>query len=187
MASLISPTELKTHVQTTLSDAALQQIIDGEEADIIERFGPHVTQVEELEDELPGDEIFTTRKVSSVTEIVETVLTYDQFMAGFTQSETTLSSDDYEIIPGGAGVRRLDTGTNPLSHWGQRIKITYTPADASAKRVLALINLCKINLAFNGLLSESVGDGEYSYTQGDYESQRDSIFNSLRNSVRRYA
>jgi hypothetical protein len=183
--SLITTTQLRAHLSTTLSDAALQEIIDAEEAAIVERYGAHTAnQVEEFEDECPGALLFPKRKVSSVVSIVEKWA--NMFIGGY--SGTTLDASDYEIVPGGKEIRRLPSGTNPLSSWGQRVTLTYVPVADTARRVMALVALCTLSANYRaGLKSESVGGGEYSYTAGDLQGEREQILARLGSSQRRIA
>lgn len=179
--SLITPTGLRGHITTSLTDQALQEIIDAEEAAIVERWGAAAASVvEEFEDECPGSLIFPARPVSSISSIVEKWV--DGFIGG--TSATTLDATDYEIVPGGKEIRRLSSGTHPLSSWGQRVVVTYTPVAETAKRVLALVNLCKLAISFNGLDSESVGGGEYRMDQGDYDAKREKILAGIGSSRR---
>jgi hypothetical protein len=182
---MITPTELREHISTSLTDSALQQIIDAEEEDIISRYGSHTSQVEEIEDDVPGSLIFPKRPVSSITSIVE--IWPDSFIGGSTA--TTLAADDYEIVPGGREIRRLSTGTHPLAYWGNRVTITYVPVVDTAKRIRALIDLCKLTIsATPGLKSESVGGGEYSYTAAtDIGVEREKIYARLDSGRRSYA
>jgi len=182
--SLITPTGLRAHVATSLTDQALQEIIDAEEAAIVERWGDAAAaQVEEFEEEFPGALIFPKRKVASITSIVEKWA--NTFVGGTTS--TTLDATDYELVPGNKEIRRLDTGTHPLSAWGQRVTLTYVPVAETSKRVLGLINLCKLDLAFNGFDSESVGGGEYRMDAGDYDAKREKILAGLGSGQRGFA
>ncbi|MFA5130498.1 MAG: InlB B-repeat-containing protein [Patescibacteria group bacterium] len=181
--SLITPTQLREHMSTDLSDEALQAIIDAEEASLNDYFGSLGTQVEEFDDAVPGDLIFTSRTISTISSIVEKY--QDTFIGGY--NSVPLDTTDYEIVPGNKAIRRLGTGTHPVSRWGRRVVVTYTPSTETAKRVLALINLCKLNAVYNGLKSESVGGGEYSMTQGDYDNQRAQILAGLASTHRSYA
>jgi hypothetical protein len=184
-AALITPTKLREHISTALSDSALIDIISAEEQDIIARYGSHTSQVEEIEDETPGSLIFPRRPVSSITNIVE--VWPDTFGGGSTA--TTLAANDYEIVPGGREIHRLSTGTHPLAYWGNRVTITYVPVVDTAKRIRALIDLCKLTIsATPGLKSESVGGGEYSYTAAtDIGVEREKIYARLDSGRRGYA
>jgi len=184
---LLTANQVKENVSTTLNDAALQRIIDGEEQEIISRFGEHASHVETFEQEIPGSLLFPKRPILTVTSIVETITYLNNFIGGSGETTTTLDATDFSVEPGGKELRRLATGTNPRSEWGQRVVVTSVPVSESAKRILALINLCKLNLAFNGLTSESVGGGEYRMDMGDYNQKREQIYSNLASAQRSYA
>lgn len=185
-SSLITPTQLREHVNSALSDAALQAIIDAEEQEIVGRYGAHASQVETFWAETPGPYLFPLRPVLSITSIVET-LVWMPDMVGFSETTWTLDATDYEISPGGKELRRLLTGTHGRFRWGQRVVVTYVPVAETAKRVLALINLCKLNLNFTGLDQEHVGGREYSAIQGDYNAKREAILQGLTSNQRAFA
>jgi len=185
--SLITPTGLRGHISSSLTDDSLQEIIDAEEQEIVSRCGAHTSHVETFEQEIPGTLLFPKRPILTVTSVVETVVYPLSFTGGSGEETTTLASDDYSLSSNGKELRRLATGTNARIDWGQRVVVTSVPISESAKRVLALINLCKLNLAFNGLESESVGGGEYKMTMGDYNLKREQIFAGLATAQRSYA
>jgi hypothetical protein len=182
--SLITPATLREHASTSLSDSALQDIIDAEEAAIIERCGANAAEVEEYEEERPGSLIYPKRPVATVTSIVE--MHADWFLGGLTP--VTLDTTDYEIVPGGKQIRRLATGPNPLTCWGNRVTITYVPTSDTSRRVKVLIDLCALAISTKpGLKSESVGQGEYSYTKADIDDEREKILSRLCSGQRMFA
>ena len=164
--SLITIAELKTHVETDLSDAALQRVIDGQERAIFGKYGDHDSASEVFEETF-SKVIFPGRKVSAITSITERV----------GDTDTVLSSDDYEVITGGGRIDRLGTGTNPATYWGDRVTVVYTPVDTSALRIQVLIDLCILTLAFNGLKRESTGD--YSSEAKEYNKERRELLSTL--------
>ena len=181
--SLITPTQLREHVSSALSDGALQTVIDAEEDALNDAAGSLGVQTEEFDDATPVEYIFPACTIATITSIVEKWP--DTFLGGY--QSTTLDTTDYEIVPGNKSIRRLGSGAHSATRWGRRVVLTYTPSAETAKRVLALINLCKLNLAYTGLKSESVGGGEYSMTQGEYDSQRAQIIAGLTSTHRSYA
>lgn len=186
--SLVTPTTVREHIATALSDLSIQQIIDAEEQEIIARFGGHAAQTEQFEAEIPGTLLFPKRAMLSVTSVVETILWPDTFIGGYGESTATLDATDYAIEPGGKSLRRLSDGTHPRDDWGQRVVVTYAPVSENAKRVMALINLCKLAINTSaGIKSESVGDGEYSYTLADVASEREKIYATLGSNQRNFA
>ena len=44
--SIVTPAQIKEHVQTDLVDAAIQRLLDDADAEIIRRLGPAATQVD---------------------------------------------------------------------------------------------------------------------------------------------
>jgi hypothetical protein len=185
---LLSVTELREHVTTSLVDSALARIIDAEEAEIVSRFGAHASQVETFEAELLGDCLFPKRPVLSVTSIIETITWPNSFIGGVGSQTTTMDASDYEIMSGGKQIRRLASGTHWRETWGQRVVVTYVPIAETAKRVKVLIDLCALAVASKpGMKSESQGGGEYSYTAADLEAEREKILARLGTAQRNFA
>jgi len=166
-ATLLTPAQLREHVETDLSDGALQRILDSEEAEIVGRYGAHATASEML----AGDHkplLILARDAASITAITETVADVD----------TALAADDYRLWPGGR-LERLSDGTHPASTWGDRVAVTYVPADQVAQRSLVLVNLCKLALEYRGLKSEAIGSGDYQMTAQEYNAERNRLLGSL--------
>lgn len=166
-ASLITPAILREHVETDLSDDALQRIIDAEEAEIIRRFGENATQVEEFAvGGLPL--LFLSRPVASITSVVERV----------SDDDTTLTTNDYHH-DGRNVLRRIYTDAdNPANTWGGRVTVTYVPRDMNAQRIKVLIDVCRLNLQYTGLEREAAGD--YAATNLDFTMEREKLFAQLR-------
>ncbi len=149
MPSLVSPADVKALINTSLSDANLQVVIDGVEAQIIEKIGEpqsdgYTTQiVKTMRGEGCGD-LFMPTEIYAVVSIVE--------------DETTLDVDQYQTWAGGV-IERL-----PLdATWGKRVVVTYKPADDRLKRKQVIIDLVRLVIERTALKQESVA-GEYSYT-----------------------
>jgi hypothetical protein len=174
--SLITPAQLIEHIETDRSDDALQQIIDAEELDIVQKFGPHATQ----DDDLTGghQDLGLSRPASTITTVVETIGT----------TETALSANDYELRNGGRILYRLSTGTHARTAWGNRVEVAYVPRTENARRIMVLIDLCRLALKYTGLLSETTGD--YQYSAGalrSYQENRNDVLNRLINTVRPFS
>ena len=167
-ATLLTVGELREHLETDLSDEALQRILNAEEAEIVRRHGPTATQAETLD----GGEtlLFLSRTASSITSVVET--------ESDNLTQTTLASDDYRLLPAGK-VERLVTGTNPASYWAHLVTVTYVPEDQAAQRRLVLVQLAMLAAKYNAMKSESVGGGDYSGTSLDYTLERERLLRSL--------
>lgn len=163
--SLLTQSEFEEHFETDLSDIAIDRLIDDAEREIIVRFGAHLTQT----DYRDGLErlLFLSRPASSITTVVETIA----------ETDTTLSSDDYQLEVGGHQLRRLASGTNGRTYWGDRVKVTYVPEDDTARRKRVQLDLVKLALQYEG--SKSTKIGNLAMDIGDYQKQRDSILSAL--------
>lgn len=165
-ATLLTVDELREHLETDLADAALQRILDAEEAEIIQRYGPHATATETLSGN--GTLLILARTPLTITSITETYET----------TTTTLAADDYRLWPGGR-IERSVYGTNPASYWSPVATVTYVPVDMTAQRRGCLIRLATLAVAYRGVKAESVGSGDYSMTAQDYTTEREKLLRSL--------
>ena len=168
--ALVTIAELKEHIETDLSDTALQRIIDANDAMIIARFGALVAETETRYFgmvEVSSAMFWLARMASAVTSAIETIGTTD----------TTLSADDYSLDSNGMILRRLATGTNGAEFWGEKVIVQYVPQDKTAQRTLALVNLCRIDIITNGLKLEATGD--YKAVSADYSAEREKIIAEL--------
>jgi hypothetical protein len=154
MTSLLSPAELQEFASSDLNDAALQIIIDGCEAEMIQRFGPHATATQTFFS--PCAYIVLSRTATGIDTI--------------TADGTELTTDDFTVISG--RIVRLESGS-----WSGPLVVTYLPEDETAKRKLALMKLCKLEIAYSGYQSQSIGD--VSEQPLDLNAERERIFASL--------
>jgi hypothetical protein len=165
-ATLMTVSQIREHLETDLTDEALQRILNAEEAEIVQRYGAHATATEML----PGDGEWlvlerTLSTITSVTEIADSV-------------STVLATNDYRIWPKGK-LERLVTGTNPRTYWAPVVTVVYVPEDATAQRRGVLIRLVTLAAKYAGLKSESVGSGDYSMSSMDYTAEREALLRSL--------
>lgn len=167
-ATLLTVGELREHLETDLSDEALQRILNAEEAEIVRRHGPTATQSETLQ----GNEtyLFLSRTASSITSVIET--------ESDNLTQTTLASNDYRLLPAGK-IERLVTGTNPRSFWSHLVTVNYVPENQADQRRLVLMQLAMLTAKYNAMKSESVGGGDYSGTSLDYTVERERLLRSL--------
>jgi hypothetical protein len=161
--SLLTTTEILQHLETDLGTTALQRIIDGEESEIVRRYGAHDSQV----DDLPGltSLIFLARKPGSITTVVERI----------GSTETTLAGADYQLRFGDMALERI-SDTTPIL-WGDRVRVTYVPESQAAVRKRVLLDLVQLAFANKGVASYRAGD--YSETSKDYQKERESILSTL--------
>ena len=149
--SLVTVAEARALVNTGLLDADLQVVIDRIEADITSKVGAPQTDVyatevvKTLRGE--GENLFLPTEIYSVVSIVEDTV--------------TLTADQYQTWGGGV-IERLPMGTG----WGDRVVVTYKPADDRSVREGVIIDLLRLTLNRTGMKSESIA-GEYSYTAFD--------------------
>lgn len=169
--SVLTIAELKQHVETDLADTALQRVIDAVEADV-EAFAGSATAVIDVRDYARGDGfVFLSQPAGSITSVTE-------FYGGVL---TALDASDYTIWNDGLMLERNTTGAHPASYWQGRVTVTFTPTDQSTRRKMATIDLCKLELQYNGTISESAGG--YNLTVGDFESNRRRILSRLRSGI----
>ena len=164
MSRYLSEAEVRNHVETGLVSAALQNIMNEAEQDLDQRHGEYDSQVDDLEGGL--EDIWTTRPISAITSVIETVGTTD----------TTLATDDY-VQRHGTQLERLDTGTNARQRWGDRVKVTYTPVDTKNRRIMVFIRLIKLSIEYSGL--DSSKDGDFSSKTLTYDQEREKILSAL--------
>jgi hypothetical protein len=166
----ITLAEVRLHVETDLTDTALQMLIDDADAEIDEVIGLLTSETDEFNDERTS-KLFLTRKATSITSVVEENW----------GTAVTLSANDHKLRLDGRMIERLNTGTNPASVWGDVVTIVYTPQDDTKRRKVVIIDLVKLALVYNGQKSESVGD--YSATMKEYDDERQRLINRLRSSI----
>lgn len=173
--SLITPTQLRAHVDTDLTDTALQRILDDADAEIVRRFGEHTTANVEVHRPGGGElRLFTDRKVASITTIVETLRT----VVG--EQTVTLSADDY-TLESDRCIRRESNGTNSRDWWAEIVTVTYLPVSDDARRTRVTIDLCRLALTYQAAQSMSVGDVSISHVA--YDNERERILRTLEYSV----
>jgi len=164
--------QARQHIETDLNDDALQLLIDAAEDYIVEKAGELATQIDEYRGEILATILLLTRKATEITTVIEEIKSGDSY------ESTTLETDDYQLRHDGRMIERLRDGSNPRGTWGDVVTITYEPVDDTNKRKVATINLVKLDIEYNALKSERVGD--YSSQSQDYETERARIVNGLK-------
>lgn len=164
--------EFRTHVSTSLIDAAVQLYIDAVEQQLRSRLGPvgNVTETRFLRGErviLLGRE---PAPIVSVAELADDGVTL-----------RTLASTDYIVV--GKTLRRLDTGPNPPDLWASRTTIIYTPFDDLNARKVATIKLVALDVQekdAGAVTSRTVGQHAVTYADpADRVSARKAIWDEL--------
>jgi len=170
--ALLTATEMRTHVETDLVDAALQRLLDDAEKAIDAKVGPVSATVAEFAATELAIELWVAQAIATITSVVEE----DKTGGGYTS--TTLASDDYKVRNNGRSIERLGDGTNPGTYWSDRVTITYTAATDTARREVAQIDLVKLELAFSGYDTERAGD--WTGVVKDHEKNRRGVLRRLR-------
>jgi hypothetical protein len=168
--TLLTVDQLREHLQSTLSDAALQAYLDSAEAEIL-RYVGESGDVTELIDG-GYQRLSLSRAAGTITTLTETWGT----------TVYTLDSTDYRIRAQGYVLERLSLGaTHPSFRWRGLVSVRYTPVDADAIRTLVQLDLIKLQLDFNaGLVSEKIGDWSQTFQQGATQERfRDEIQSRL--------
>jgi len=181
--STLSLGEARAHIETDLNDDALQLLIDDAEAEITEQVGALASQVDIFTNEessmqffyareTDGLYVFLARKASSISSIVEKV----RWGAGYLTQ--TLAADDYLLRENNRVIERLASGTNPRTMWGNVVTVTYVPQDDTIRRKAVTIDIVKLEIAYNGVQSERVGN--YSSSSKDHMLERNQLIQRLR-------
>lgn len=145
--SLVTPADVKALVNTSLSDAMLQTVINRVEAQITERIGAPQTDAYEttvtktLRGE--GTNLFMPTEIYSVVSVSEDGVALDAL--------------EYQVWGGGV-IERLPIYAN----WDGRVTVVYKPLDDRLKRAQAIIDLVRLVIERTAMKHEDVG-GEYSY------------------------
>jgi len=173
--TILTPNELREHVETDLSDAALFRILSAAEQRIVDVAGEHPAgTLSEYIDRIgalspPTRRIYLARKIATVVEIRERDFLDDD--------ETTLASDDWRKT-GSREIVRLREGTNSRLYWAPFVAVDYTAVDDMALRRQAQIDLAKIALANEGYQRGTSGD--FSFTGPDLKAASDAALAPLR-------
>jgi hypothetical protein len=158
--SLVTPAQVKALVQTSLSDADLQVIIDREEGWLAGRIGAlSGSRTETFYPRRGVEHLHLRRPTNSVT----------------VTDGDLVDPDDYRLLYGGTVVERV-TGS-----WGDTVTVTYTPND-SAAIATAIIDLIRLRTTDTGFVSERIGQYSYQTAQlpGARERTRRAILEGLR-------
>lgn len=172
MANLLTVDELREHIETGLNADALGRLNDDADLAVIRSVGPlavdsQVFAIAPCDYPDGRDKVVTlTRELGTVTEITEQI---------FDNTPDVLAADDYVVD--GSQLTRLDTGTNPRSYWGHRVTVTIAPLDTTATRKIAIVDLVKLEVQFQGLADETAGD--YRMTAPEYLEAKKQVLAKL--------
>jgi hypothetical protein len=160
--------QVRERVETSLSDAALQVILDSCEAEVSRYAGSASSDSETML--ASGVRMLPlTRRHASITSIVERRL--------LSSDPVTLDASDWREV-GGYRLLRLSSGTNPAASWGAEVVVTYVPEVDAALRERVTLDLIQMDAEFRAFDSENVGD--WSGTQNDYRVRRQGLLSQIR-------
>ena len=165
---LMNAEKLRHHVETDLSDDALEELIQDADAAIVGMCGPHAINGAVEETVRGGDgKLFPARPIQTIEQLTEVTGTIS----------TSLSSDDYRAWHGGRMLERLQGGAHPRIRWGDQVHLTYQPVDDDHQRKMAIVRLVQLGIQYSGVQSERLGP--YSSEYLDYTRERDAILKQL--------
>lgn len=177
MTAILTLAQLREHLETDLTDPAVQRIIDADDAEIIRRLGAVATQAEVRK----GGEQYLTlaRAAASITSIVERYA-----IAGTGYQDITLATNDYNLLADGYKIERLFTGTNPNAVFLGIVTVNYVPKDTLAERIALLVRLVTLDITFDGRAAQSIGDVRIQ-NLADHQAARAALFGALATGGRR--
>lgn len=162
MSSLLTIAECRAFINTSLTDAQLQVVIDRAEAMITSKIGaaqndPNTVTIAETVVG-GGEHIFTRVAFSTVVSITEDGVAVD--------------ADEYQEFGESGMVANSD------GEWGDVCVITYKPVDQRSERTQAAIDLVRLMLERTAMASENVA-GEYSYNAPDWDKSIKRVLKNL--------
>jgi len=137
---MITPTELRAHIETDLTDLELQTVIESE-AEWLAKIAPTGTVTEEFMFETRTNRLHLKRPAESITQIREGI---DEF------NYSILASSEYRITADGNPQKKGD--------FDFAVEVTYVVSEATTLRDSVLIDLAKLRLLYQSGLSTSAGD-----------------------------
>lgn len=163
--SLVTVEELRQMVTTGMLDTPLQEIIDREEAIMVQRCGAnYVSTSTRITETIRGGYplLYVSQKITSIYRVTED---------GTVLSQT---DGDFRLWEMEGCLERLPEGVS----WGAVVAVIYVPYNDNERRKAVLIELVRLALDRMAMKGESVA-GEYSYTAPDWEYERARLFRQL--------
>lgn len=179
--SLVSLAEVRALVNTSMTDAQLQTIIDREEQHVIRAFGEHysddATAVEESVNGGRTRSIYLRRRLQSVVSIHETLyLGGTEYLVDPSLYFVWLREARIERLPSLAQANALGI---PGGVWGAVVRVNYVPYNDNLERAEVIIELVRLAVERTAMKSESIG-GEYSFTAPDWNEARVQLLRRLK-------
>lgn len=179
---LVTPAEVREHVETDSGDDALTLLIADAEAALVVRYGPNYPGPVSITRFL-ADLSLITPTMLYLERPAESIASVTEFWGDpFNEAEALLSPTDYRLHYGGRALERLGNAANPRWLWGHRVVISYVPVDDTAQRKRICIDLVKLALRYDARRSETAGDHSETALD-DYTSERARLLDELSQSV----
>jgi hypothetical protein len=153
---------LKERIQTDLSNAELQFIIDEAVADITDYAGPPRNTSAPLVVQRVGNRSLVTLPRTLDTAVATPAPVVEEAW-DLTSSWAALTTSQYEVAFNGNALRRI--GLN-FANW---VRVTYVPVDDQAMRDEVTLRLAILSIRYRGLATELVGDVRFSYPEFSQE------------------
>lgn len=165
-SSQINIVTIREHVETGITDDALQVLLDDAQAQVEGRFGTD----EDITIRLVGGTpmLRLHRPALAITSINES-----------SQDRTplyTLTNIDYDLIHAGRTLIRLTGGYWGEFSWAPVVDVVYTPKPEQALRDRVVVDLVKLAVQYNALEQESIGSiTGYQSRSLDYLRERERL------------
>ena len=156
----VTADDVRAHFETDLTDAALGDLINDAEDEIVRLYGAEDSQVDEVE----GDSMsaWATRPIQAITQVSES---YDR--------ATFADVADAEYVR--SGERRL---IRKGAYWCPWVKIEYRPVGTERARKRVALDLVKLAAMYQGVRQSSAGS-DIRVTLPNYEEERAAILSRL--------
>ena len=164
---------VKERIETDLSDAELQLMIDEVTAEIERRYGAIAQMTVSRE----GGGGFIVLRLPIDEALAIAVVEFDPRNEAGADAQLTLAADDYRIRNGGLTLERLIDGTNGRERWAPLVEVTYTPQSDQAQRDEVTIQVVQLEIADMGLAAEKAGD--WSATHRNTAAERERLIAGL--------
>ena len=164
--------QMREYVGTTLSDEAVQRMLDSAYAAINAQVGPSIRI----------DELYSSGPLLMLNQAATSVVSVTEDLRG--DAPIVLSSTDYALRSSGRILERLDSGPNGRSRWYGLVRVEYGSTVTEAERDRVAIELVRFDVTYSpGLSSQSSDSWSESYNvpgQGwDYATGRQAILSTL--------
>lgn len=179
-------------IETDVSDSELERMIDTENQEIIQRFGPHADPENPITVRMDGGGVTLDllRPLDVAEDATVTEFWRSDPFGEPVQTELVLDTD-YRVWFGGRTLERLATGVFQDRTWGRSagldrfgwgghagwVVLEYVPVNDGDQRAEVILQLVELRLRFNPVTQAQIGNViEY---PRDYRTQRESLLATL--------